>query len=345
MARTGARIRRGQAAGASDASKVYPNVKYDAPPDRGAAASIEVGLQYFGKRFLNPLLGRWVSADPLGVHDPVRPADERYGGQLTTDLNLYAYVRGQVLRAIDALGLQDVPPAYGRPSRPLTKKEERLRMKRIQEASTRRSRLRWLQSAAVLAVGVVVYAKTRRPGPLRAAWDKAPGRREAERFARRTGRRVKRLAKKASRKARRWIKPPKQAPSGRGVWDLGNQARGLEIERRLGGNLPKNFPTIDRWEGDTGTGISIKSVDLAAKTYQSESKLRSLLYKYINQLYDWRGSSRKNVRIEAEDIQRKVLHVAFSTDAPTEAQTRAINDAIEYAKGAGIEFRKDTIKR
>jgi RHS repeat-associated protein len=61
----------------------------------GKEEDVEVGLQYFGKRFLSPYLGRWVSADPLAVHAP---------GQ--ADLNLYAYVRAQVLRATDPLGLE-----------------------------------------------------------------------------------------------------------------------------------------------------------------------------------------------------------------------------------------------
>src|SRR5690606_2009052 len=56
----------------------------------GKEEDVEVGLQYFGKRFLNPLLGRWISADPLAVHAP---------GE--ADLNLYAYVSGHVLRATD----------------------------------------------------------------------------------------------------------------------------------------------------------------------------------------------------------------------------------------------------
>jgi RHS repeat-associated protein len=61
----------------------------------GKEEDVEVGLQYFGKRFLSPYLGRWVSADPLTVHT--------YGG----DFNLYAYVRGAVLKNVDPLGLQD----------------------------------------------------------------------------------------------------------------------------------------------------------------------------------------------------------------------------------------------
>jgi RHS repeat-associated protein len=59
----------------------------------GKEEDVEVGLQYFGKRFYAPLLGRWVSADPLTTHG--------LGG----DLNLYAYVSGQALKATDPLGL------------------------------------------------------------------------------------------------------------------------------------------------------------------------------------------------------------------------------------------------
>ena len=55
-----------------------------------------LGLQYFGKRYLNPLLGRWVSADPLAIHAP---------GE--ADLNVYAYVSGSVLKNVDPLGLKE----------------------------------------------------------------------------------------------------------------------------------------------------------------------------------------------------------------------------------------------
>ncbi|GMV20002.1 MAG: hypothetical protein AMXMBFR56_82260 [Polyangiaceae bacterium] len=61
----------------------------------GKEEDVEVGLQYFGKRYYAPLLNRWVSADPLTVH------------ALGADLNVYAYVRGMALKAIDPLGLAD----------------------------------------------------------------------------------------------------------------------------------------------------------------------------------------------------------------------------------------------
>ena len=93
--------------------QAYGATESDYRPDRwanfredyrftGKEEDVEVGLQYFGKRYLNPLLGRWVSADPLAVHVPG-----------AADLNLYAYVHGRVLQAIDPIGLaeQEIGPA------------------------------------------------------------------------------------------------------------------------------------------------------------------------------------------------------------------------------------------
>ena len=65
----------------------------------GKEEDVEVGLMYFGKRYYAPGLGRWVSADPLGVHEV---------GE--ADLNLYAYLKGQALTGIDPLGLDGPHP-------------------------------------------------------------------------------------------------------------------------------------------------------------------------------------------------------------------------------------------
>jgi len=58
----------------------------------GKEADIEVGLVYFGQRYYAPSLSRWISADPLSVHE------------LGDDLNLYAYVHGSVVNAVDPNG-------------------------------------------------------------------------------------------------------------------------------------------------------------------------------------------------------------------------------------------------
>jgi RHS repeat-associated protein len=62
----------------------------------GKEADVEVGLTYFGKRFLVPSLGRWLNPDPLALHA---------AGQ--ADLNLYAYVSGRVFTSTDLWGLDD----------------------------------------------------------------------------------------------------------------------------------------------------------------------------------------------------------------------------------------------
>jgi RHS repeat-associated protein len=67
----------------------------------GKEEDIEVGIDYFGKRYYAPLLGRWISADPLAVHS--------FGA----DANVYAYVHGRVYFAVDPFGL-----AEGHPSEP-----------------------------------------------------------------------------------------------------------------------------------------------------------------------------------------------------------------------------------
>jgi RHS repeat-associated protein len=63
----------------------------------GKEEDVEVGLQYFGKRYYAPGLERWTSPDPLAIH------------ALDSDLNVFAYVRGRSFRSIDPFGLEDSP--------------------------------------------------------------------------------------------------------------------------------------------------------------------------------------------------------------------------------------------
>ncbi|MCA9598569.1 MAG: DUF2380 domain-containing protein [Myxococcales bacterium] len=63
----------------------------------GKEDDVEVGLTYFGARFMSAPLNRWASADPLAIH--------AIGG----DPNVYAYVAGRPLQAVDPVGLSAVP--------------------------------------------------------------------------------------------------------------------------------------------------------------------------------------------------------------------------------------------
>src|SRR5690606_24501276 len=62
----------------------------------GKEADEEVGLVYFGERYLIPRIGRWASADPLAVHAVG-------GGEA---LNSYHYVGGNLLQGRDPDGLE-----------------------------------------------------------------------------------------------------------------------------------------------------------------------------------------------------------------------------------------------
>ena len=62
----------------------------------GKEEDVEVGLVYFGARYLVPGLGRWASADPVTVH------------QFGADPNPYAYVAGRPLVSIDPNGNEPI---------------------------------------------------------------------------------------------------------------------------------------------------------------------------------------------------------------------------------------------
>lgn len=60
----------------------------------GKEEDTEVGLAYFGSRYLFPRLGQWISPDPLTIHG------------LGPDLNPYGYVAGRISSFVDRHGLQ-----------------------------------------------------------------------------------------------------------------------------------------------------------------------------------------------------------------------------------------------
>jgi RHS repeat-associated protein len=65
----------------------------------GKEEEIEVGTVYFGARYYQPYLGRFISPDPLTVHG------------MASNLNPYAYVGGRVSTSIEPAGLaEDCPP-------------------------------------------------------------------------------------------------------------------------------------------------------------------------------------------------------------------------------------------
>jgi hypothetical protein len=117
--------------------------------------------------------------------------------------------------------------------------------------------------------------------------------------------------------------------------------RGEAIERALGQNLPRTFPVIDRFSG--GLATSIKSIDLAAKTYQIPGKLRGTLASYVNSLARFDGATLGNVAVGArfggQPIAARQLQVAIPSNyTMSAAQQAAIQAVAQDARSRGINF-------
>ncbi|MFG3685498.1 RHS repeat-associated core domain-containing protein [Micromonospora sp. NPDC047740] len=133
--------------------------------------------------------------------------------------------------------------------------------------------------------------------------------------------------------------------AGSSVWKLNQFQRGLAIEAKLGGNLPRSFPTIDRFAN--GTATSIKSVDLSAKTYQSASQLTSRLQGYVdkaagfakNNPVTWDG-----VTIRPGQVAARELEIVVPRGTATAAQQNVLNQIVQYGAGKGVTVRVITMR-
>jgi RHS repeat-associated protein len=63
----------------------------------------ETGLQYFGARYYDPKIGRWLSADPLYQREPEKMLDK------PSELNLYVFGSNNPISTFDETGLENKP--------------------------------------------------------------------------------------------------------------------------------------------------------------------------------------------------------------------------------------------
>jgi RHS repeat-associated protein len=110
--------------------------------------------------------------------------------------------------------------------------------------------------------------------------------------------------------------------------------RGRQIEEalatRFGGGLPGTFPTIDRFAN--GVATSVKSLDLAARTYQNVGALTSRLTGFVNDLASFTG------KVQGSEVTSKVLELVVPQGANA-AQMQAIQKVAEYAKTLGVQVK------
>ncbi len=124
------------------------------------------------------------------------------------------------------------------------------------------------------------------------------------------------------------------------IWTLGYKERGLVYEAARGGNLPKNFPTIDKVLN--GTVTSIKTIDVNLPGYLNKpSQLKSTLKGYVNKLADFEGAKLQNVSVSGSDITQRVLQVGIPQKV-SKAQQAIFNQIKAYGatKNVKVVFEK-----
>ena|GEM_PF-2590880 len=132
------------------------------------------------------------------------------------------------------------------------------------------------------------------------------------------------------------------------VWKMENySSRGFRVENILGGNLPKTFKTFDRFIG--GVASSIKSLDLAAKSYNKGNVLLSTIKGYVNEAanftkYAMRDESGTIVSLNSSDITTRTVELAIQAGKGTLKQWEQIADAMKYGQDHGVRVNINFLK-
>ena len=129
-------------------------------------------------------------------------------------------------------------------------------------------------------------------------------------------------------------------------WVLDQFTRGQVIEKMLGG-WGNNFPVIDK-VGEWLNGIhqsvtSIKSIDLAAKSYQTGNTLYNTIMGYANNLANFITKTYGGFTAYVGPETQKILEIAIPKGATPE-QLRQIEEAIKEAAKLGVDVVTKVMK-
>jgi RHS repeat-associated protein len=123
--------------------------------------------------------------------------------------------------------------------------------------------------------------------------------------------------------------------AGPALFDLAPIARGNAIEQALGANLPRTFPTFDKFIN--GVATSIKSIDLRAVTYQNPANLERVLTNYVDKVADFTSGAVGRTAIEGSQISGRVLEVAVPQGATSAAQQAVLSRVTAAAAQRGVQ--------
>jgi RHS repeat-associated protein len=131
-----------------------------------------------------------------------------------------------------------------------------------------------------------------------------------------------------------------EAPDYVSPWTQPPLVRGRLIEKMLGGS-GDNSPVIDLFPDRVVT--SIKSLDLEAKSYQTQSRVESRIRGYINKVANYNGGKFGDTDIAKTDIEGRSLILAVP-EGSTAAQQAALANMYSYGMNNGVVLQVEVIK-
>ena len=137
-------------------------------------------------------------------------------------------------------------------------------------------------------------------------------------------------------KARAWLEGGDgTAMLEENIWELPNKERGMKIEAMYGGDLPFDFPQIDKYDEATRTGTSIKSINLNSKSYQQNTTLKRVLVQYVDAIGNVDSLTYKN---KVYPLANKKMILVIPKDSVKEGNRDILEYIKSYAAGKGIDL-------
>jgi RHS repeat-associated protein len=132
-----------------------------------------------------------------------------------------------------------------------------------------------------------------------------------------------------------------------GLWNMGAFKRGQEIEKLLGG-WNNNFPIIDmavkNSKNIASSITSIKSLDLTAKSYQTETQFYNAIMRYTKKLSNFTNTTYGGNIVNVDSNTIRYLQLAFPDVKLSQYQAKALDQAIQDAANMGVTIKVTIIK-
>ncbi|MBE7067097.1 MAG: hypothetical protein E7385_06055 [Ruminococcaceae bacterium] len=111
------------------------------------------------------------------------------------------------------------------------------------------------------------------------------------------------------------------------VWDMDNFTRGRTLRDIFGGTLPYDYPVIAAYSN--GTGISIKSIDHTAASYQTGNHFEMTIRQMIDKLADYKGDNNR-------PVTSRILILVMPENKMNINQNSSMSRIISYANTKNV---------